>query len=88
MLLQKIFPSLFVCEAHDRQLDQARARHNQLPATQNDKFSQIAERDYQLAANLAQERYAEMAQTLRAMVKRILSFCRTHQDQQYFNQFN
>ena len=73
MLLQKLFPSLLPSETHDRQLDRARARHHQLSKTQHDKFRQIADRDYKLAANIAQERYAEMAQMLRARVKEYYS---------------
>ena len=73
MLLHKLFPSLFFEETHNRQLDRARARHDRLPKTQHDKFRQIALQDYQLASDIAQQRYAEMAQTLRAMVKEYYS---------------
>lgn len=69
MLLLKFFPSFFPKTTHDLQLDRARIRHNNLPKTNHDKFQLIASQDYKLASNLAQQRYGEMAQMLRAVVK-------------------
>ena len=69
MLLIKLFPNFLAATTHNPQLDRARERHNKLPKTQQDKFSQLANRDYPQACAIAQKRYSEIAQMLRAVVK-------------------
>ena len=69
MLLSKL-RTLFTAEAtYNPQLDRARARHQNLPKTEHDKFYDLAHKDYRLACTIAQERYTVLAQMLRAVVK-------------------
>ncbi|MDJ0572089.1 MAG: hypothetical protein QNJ53_24015 [Pleurocapsa sp. MO_192.B19] len=69
MLLLKLL-SIFSSETtHNPQLYKARKRHNNLPKTEHDKFYQLANQNYQQARIVAQQRYAELAQMLRAVVK-------------------
>ena len=69
MLLLKLLPNFFPATTHDRQLDRARERHNNLPKTNHDKFYQLANQNYRQACTVAQQRYAEIAQMLRAVIK-------------------
>ena len=69
MLLLKLLPNFLSKTTHDPQLYKARKRHNNLPKTEHDKFYYLASRDYQQARNIAQYRYGELAQMLRAVVK-------------------
>ncbi len=69
MLLLKLL-SIFSSETtHNPQLYKARKRHDNLPKTEHDKFYQLANQNYQQARIVAQQRYAELAQMLRAVVK-------------------
>lgn len=69
MLLLKLL-SIFSSETtHNPQLYKARKRHNNLPKTEHDKFYQLANQNYQQARIIAQQRYFELAQMLRAVVK-------------------
>ena len=68
MFLLKFFPSL-ISTSHNPQLDRARKRHNNLPKTEHDKFTKLASQDYPAARNIAQDRYTELAQMLRAVIK-------------------
>lgn len=69
MSLFKLFPDFFSETTHNPQLDKARTRQNNLPKTQSDKFQQLANKDYRQACSVAEQRYKEMAQMLRAVVK-------------------
>ena len=69
MLLSKL-RTLFSTETtYNPQLDRARIRHQNLPKTEHDKFYDLAHRDYRQACTIAQERYTDLAQMLRAVVK-------------------
>ena len=69
MLLSKL-RTLFASETtHNPQLDRARNRHYNLPRSEHDKFYYLAHKDYQEACDIAQDRYTELAQMLRAVVK-------------------
>lgn len=68
MLLLKLLPNSF-CNTHNPQLLKARKRHYNLPKTEHDRFNHLAERDYQQACNLTQDRYSQLAQMLRAVVR-------------------
>ncbi|MCC0176888.1 hypothetical protein I4641_07840 [Waterburya agarophytonicola K14] len=70
MFLLKLFRPLTIQEAtYNPQLQKARKRHNNLPKTEHDKFSSLAKKNYQEARLIAQERYTELAQILRARIK-------------------
>ncbi|MBE9046771.1 hypothetical protein IQ255_20555 [Pleurocapsales cyanobacterium LEGE 10410] len=69
MLLLKLLPNFWSKTTHNPQLYKARKRHNNLPKTEHDKFYHLASRDYEQARNIAQHRYSELAQMLRAVVK-------------------
>ena len=70
MFLLKLFRPLTIQEAtHNPQLQKARKRHNNLPKTEHDKFSSLAQKNYREARLIAQERYTELAQMLRARIK-------------------
>ena len=69
MSLLKLLPNFFSETTHNRQLDGARERHDSLPKTCHDKFQVIAAQDFRIATSIAQQRYAEIAQMLRAVVK-------------------
>jgi len=69
MLLSKL-RTLFASETiYNPQLDRARKRHQNLPKSEYDKFYYLAHKDYQEACDIAQDRYTELAQMLRAVVK-------------------
>ena len=62
--------TLFSSETtHDLQLERARNRHNNLPKTENDKFYHLAHQNYRQACKIAQDRYTDLAQMLRAVVR-------------------
>ena len=69
MFLQKLFQPLTLETTHNPQLRKARQRHNNLPKTEHDKFFDLASQDYKQARNIAQQRYTELAQMLRALIK-------------------
>lgn len=69
MLLQKLLPNLFSETTHNPQLYRARKRHNNLPKTEHDKFYQLASQNYEQARTVTQQRYSELAQILRAVIK-------------------
>jgi len=69
MLLSKLMTLFSPETTYNPQLDRARARHHSLPKTENDKFYFLAHQDYRQACSIAQDRYADLAQTLRAVVK-------------------
>jgi hypothetical protein len=69
MLSLKAFPWFVTETTENIQLQKARQRHNSLPKTQHDKFSRLAYQNYRQACNIAQERYGDLAQMLRAVVK-------------------
>ena len=69
MPLLKLLPNFFPEITHNRQLDRARERHDSLPKTCHDKFQTIAAHDFKIASSIAQQRYADIAQMLRAVVK-------------------
>lgn len=69
MLLLKFLPNFLSEPSHNPQLDRARKRHYNLPKTEHDKFEHLASQNYQQARNIAQHRYGELAQMLRAVVK-------------------
>ncbi|MGB5637047.1 MAG: hypothetical protein WBM44_06570 [Waterburya sp.] len=69
MFLSK-FLSVFSSDTtHNPLLYKARKRHNNLPRTENDKFYQLAHKNYQQARKIAQNRYTDLAQMLRAVIK-------------------
>ena len=69
MLLTKL-RTLFAAETTSNpQLDRARSRHQNLPKTEHDKFYACAHQDYRQACEIAQDRYTDLAQMLRAVVK-------------------
>ena len=69
MLLSKL-RKLFLSEtSYNPQLDRARERHRNLPKTENDKFYYLAHQNYRQACLIAQNRYTNLAQMLRAVVK-------------------
>ena len=68
MLLYKLLPN-FYSDTHNPSLFKARKRHDSLPKTEHDKFCHLANRDYQQARNIAQQRYEDLAQMLRALVR-------------------
>ena len=69
MLLSKL-RTLFASETtYNPQLDRARKRHQHLPKSEHDKFYYLAHENYQQACAIAQNRYTELAQMLRAVVK-------------------
>ena len=73
MSLLNLLP-IFVSEAtHNPQLERARKRHNSLPKSDRDKFYRVAEFNLKQAHNIAQQRYLELGQMLRAMVKEYYS---------------
>ena len=65
----KLLPNFFPETTHNRQLDRAREKHDSLPKTSHDKFQIIAAHDFKTASSIAQQRYADIAQMLRAVVK-------------------
>lgn len=69
MFLLKLFQPLHLESSHNPQLDRARKRHSKLPKTEHDKFYQLAERNYREARDIAQDRYTNLAQMLRALIK-------------------
>lgn len=69
MFLLKLFQPVNSQTTHNPQLIKARKRHNNLPKTEYDKFFMLASKDYKEARNIAQERYTDLAQMLRAMIK-------------------
>ncbi|WP_019504350.1 hypothetical protein [Pleurocapsa sp. PCC 7319] len=69
MLLLKLLPNLLSETTYNPQLYKARKRHSNLPKTQHDKFCCLADQNYQQARTIAQQRYSELAQMLRAVVK-------------------
>lgn len=69
MLLLKLLPNLLSETTYNPQLYKARKRHSNLPKTQHDKFYFLADQNYQQARTIAQQRYSELAQMLRAVVK-------------------
>lgn len=69
MLLLKMLSDFFPETTHNPQLSRARKRHNNLPKTEHDKFYQLASQNYQQARTVAQQRYSELAQMLRAVIK-------------------
>ena len=69
MLLSKLRTLLKSEATYNPQLDRARARHQNLPKTEHDKFYDLAHKDYRQACKIAQEQYAKLAQMLRAVVK-------------------
>ena len=69
MLLLKLLPNFFSETTHNPQLYKARKRHNNLPRTEHDKFYLLVNQNYQLARTIAQQRYSELAQMLRAVIK-------------------
>ena len=69
MFLLKLFQSPHSEISHNPQLDRARQRHNKLPKTKHDKFYQLAEHNYREARKIAQDRYTNLAQMLRAVIK-------------------
>lgn len=69
MLLLKLLPNLLSETTYNPQLYKARKRHSNLPKTQHDKFYWLANQNYQQARLIAQQRYSELAQMLRAIIK-------------------
>ena len=69
MFLLKLFQPLTSETTYNPQLQKARKRHNNLPKTEHDKFFNLASKDYKQARLIAQERYTELAQMLRAVIK-------------------
>lgn len=69
MLISKLRTLLLAETTCNPQLDQARARHHNLPKTKNDKFYYLAHHNYREACMIAQNRYTCLAQMLRAVVK-------------------
>lgn len=69
MFLLNLFRSRTQENTHNLQLNHARARHNNLPKTEHDKFARLANYDYKQARIIAQQRYTELAQMLRAIIK-------------------
>jgi len=69
MLLSKLRTMLSSETSHSPQLDRARERHQNLPKTEHDKFYFQAHQDYRQACITAQNRYTDLAQMLRAVVK-------------------
>jgi|GEM_PF-1931799 len=69
MFLSKLLPSFSPETTHNPLLYKARRRHNNLPKTENDKFYQLAHDNYQQARKIAEHRYTDLAQMLRAVVK-------------------
>ena len=68
MLLLKLLPN-FTSDTYNPQLLKARKRHYNLPKTEHDRFHHLADRDYQQACNITQDRYGQLAQMLRAVVR-------------------
>ena len=69
MFLLKLFQPSNSETTHNPQLTRARKRHNNLPKTEHDKFFKLASNNYKEARIIAQERYTELAQMLRAVIK-------------------
>ena len=69
MLFDKLLPNFSPTTTHNPWLFKARKRHNNLPKTQHDKFHHLATHDYRQACNIAQQRYEDLAQMLRALVR-------------------
>ena len=69
MLFYKLLPNFSPTTTHNPWLFKARKRHHNLPKTQHDKFHHLATYDYQQARNIAQQRYEDLAQMLRALVR-------------------
>ena len=69
MLLHKLLPNFSSETNYNPLLFNARKRHNSLPKTEHDKFCYLADRDYQQACNIARQRYEDLAQMLRALVR-------------------
>ena len=69
MFLSKLLPVLSSETTHNPQLSKARKRHNNLPKTENDKFYRLAHQNYPQAREIAQDRYTDLAQMLRAVIK-------------------
>lgn len=69
MLLPKLLSKLLTETSHNPQLLRARKRHYELPTSECDRFEYLTQHDYQQARAIAQHRYSELAQMLRAVVK-------------------
>ena len=69
MLLSKFITLFSSPTTYDPQLDRVRTRHNNLPKTENDKFYNLAHQNYRQACTIAQDRYTDLAQMLRAVVR-------------------
>lgn len=69
MFLLKLLRSHSDETTHNIQLNNARNRHNNLPKTESDKFARLAHQNYQQARLIAQDKYTELAQMLRALIK-------------------
>ena len=69
MFLLKLLQPLNRKTSHNLRLEKARKRHQKLPKTEHDKFYQLADRDYKQARHIAQDRYTNLAQMLRAVIK-------------------
>ena len=69
MFLLKLLPNFLSKTTHNPKLYKARKKHNNLPKAKHDKFYHLASRDYQQARNIAQYRYRDLAQMLRAVIK-------------------
>lgn len=69
MFLSKLLPVFSSETSHNPLLHKARQRHNNLPKTEHDKFYKLAQQNFPQARQIAQDRYTELAQMLRAVVK-------------------
>ena len=69
MFLLKLFQPLTIETTYNPQLEKARKRHDNLPKTDHDKFSYLADQNYKEARTIAQARYTDLAQMLRAVIK-------------------
>lgn len=78
MFLLNLFKSRTQATTHNLQLNYARERHNNLPKTEHDKFVRLANQDYKQARLIAQYRYTELAQMLRAVIKEHYTLAEEH----------
>ena len=69
MLFDKLLPNFSPTTTHNPWLFKARKRHNNLPKTQHDKFHHLATHDYRQARDIARQRYEDLAQMLRALIR-------------------
>ncbi|MEL6442386.1 MAG: hypothetical protein AAFQ80_24460 [Cyanobacteria bacterium J06621_8] len=69
MSLLQLLPKRWFPNAYNPALSKARKKHNSLPKSEHDKFFYLAHINYQQARNIAQQRYTNMAQILRAIIK-------------------